>query len=98
VSLSVIHPCVNVLSCSDMSASASPWTAALQVPLSMEFSREEYWIGLPFPTPGDLPEPGSEPKSPVSRALAGGFFTTVSAGKLSDSPLIKLLQLNSTWV
>ena len=78
MSLSVIHPCVNVLSCSDMSASASPWTAALQVPLSMEFSREEYWIGLPFLTPGDLPEPGIEPTSP---ALAGKFFTTEPLGK-----------------
>ena len=39
----------------------------------MEFSRQEYWIGLPFPSPGDLPDPGIEPMSP---ALAGGFFTT----------------------
>ena len=39
----------------------------------MEFSRQEYWIGLPFPSPGDLPDPGIEPRSP---ALAGGFFTT----------------------
>ena len=44
----------------------------------MQFSRQEYWSGLPFPTPGDLPNPGIEPKSLVSPALAGGFFITVS--------------------
>jgi len=42
---------------------ATPWTAAHQAPLSMEFSREEYWSGLPFPSPGDLPNPGIEPVS-----------------------------------
>ena len=49
------------------------WPIAHQAPLSMGFSREEYWSGLPFPSPGDLPKPGIEPMSP---ALAGGFFTT----------------------
>ena len=52
------------------------WTAALQAPLSMGFSRQEYWSGLPFPSRGDLPDPGIEPRSLVSPALAGGFFTT----------------------
>ena len=42
----------------------------LQAPLSMEFSRQEYWNGLPFPHPGDLPDAGIEPASPVSSALA----------------------------
>ena len=42
----------------------------------MEFSRQEYWSGLSFPLPGDLPDPGVEPMSPASPALAGGFFTT----------------------
>ena len=42
----------------------------------MDFSRQEYWSGLPFPSPGDLPDPGIEPVSPMSPALAGGFFTT----------------------
>ena len=55
---------------------ATPQTVACQAPLSMEFSRQEYWSGLPFPPPGDLPDPGIEPKSPVAPALAGGFFTT----------------------
>ena len=52
------------------------WTVACPVPLSMEFSRQEYWNGLPFPPLGDLPKPGTEPTSPASPALAGGFFTT----------------------
>ena len=43
----------------------TPWTVAYQAPLSMEFSRQEYWNGLPFPSPGDLPDPGIEPRSPV---------------------------------
>ena len=44
---------------------ATPWTAAYQAPLSMQFSRQEYWSGLPFPSPGDLPDPGIEPGSPA---------------------------------
>ena len=47
----------------------------------MEFSRQEYWSGLPFPTPGDLPYPGIEPVSLASPALAGMFFTTAPPGK-----------------
>ena len=53
-----------------------PWTAALQAPLSLGFSRQEYWSGLPCPPPGDLPNPGIKPVSLVSLALAGRFFTT----------------------
>ena len=49
---------------------AIPWTAAYQVPPSMEFSRQEYWSGLPFPSPGDLPDPGIEPRSPSLQADA----------------------------
>ena len=52
------------------------WTVAHQAPLSMGFSRQEYWSGLPFPPPGDLPHPGIEPESLTSPASAGGFFTT----------------------
>ena len=44
---------------------ATPWTVAWLAPLSMEYSRQEYWNGLPFPTPGDLPDPGTEPTSPI---------------------------------
>ena len=52
------------------------WTVACQSPLSMEFSRQEYWNGLPCPLPGDFPDPGTEPASLMSLALAGRFFTT----------------------
>ena len=52
---------------------STSWTVARQAPLSMEFSRQEYWSGLPFPSPGNLPNPEIEPTSP---ALAGRFFTT----------------------
>ena len=47
---------------------ATPWTVAYQTPPSMEFSRQEYWSGLPFPSPGDLPDPGIEPRSPPLQA------------------------------
>ena len=56
-----------------MSDSATPWTIACQTPLFITFPRQEYWSGLPFPPPGDLPDPGIKPISP---ALAGVFFTT----------------------
>ena len=57
---------------------ATPGTVAHQVPLSTGFPRQEYWSGLPFPSPGHLLNPGIEPVSP---ALAGRFFTTVPPGK-----------------
>ena len=53
----------------------------LQAPLSMGFSRQEYWSGLPCPPPGDLPNPGIKPTSSASPALAGRLFTTVPSGK-----------------
>ena len=53
-----------------MSDSATPWTVAYQVPPSMGFSRQECWSGLPFPSPGDLPNPGIEPGSPTLQADA----------------------------
>ena len=60
-----------------MSDSVTPQIATHLAPLSMGFSRQEYWSVLPFPSPGDLPDPGIEPTSLASPALAGGFFTTV---------------------
>ena len=54
----------------------TPWTVAHQAPLSVGFSRQEYWSGLPCPPPGDLPDPGMEPGSLMSPASASGFFTT----------------------
>ena len=62
----------------------TPWTAVLQAPLSTGFSREEYWSGMPCPPPGDLLDPGIEPASFMSPALAGGFFTT---GATEEAPL-----------
>ena len=61
-----------------------PWTVAHQAPLSMEFSRQEYWSGLPFPSSGNLPNLGIEPLSAASSespALEGRFFTTEQPGK-----------------
>ena len=58
-----------------------PVDSTLEASLSMEFSRQEYWSVLPFPTPGDLPYPGIKPISPTSPALAEKFFTTVPPGK-----------------
>ena len=52
------------------------WTVACQASLSIGFSRQEYWNGLPCPPPGDLPDPGIKPTSLMSPALAAGFFTT----------------------
>ena len=65
--------CLFMLSCSVISDSAILWIVASQAPLSMGFPRQEYWSGLLFPTPGNLPTPGMEHTPP---ALAGGFFTT----------------------
>ena len=62
---------------------ATPWTTASQASLPMGFSRQEYWRGLPFPTPGDLPNPGIKLETLASPALAGGFFTTVLLGRAS---------------
>ena len=55
---------------------AISWTVACQAPLSMDFSRQEYWSGFPFPPPGDLPNSGIKPGSLASPASAGRFFTT----------------------
>ena len=57
---------------------ATPWTVAYQAPPSMGFARQEYWSGLPFPSPGDLPGPGIEPGSPTLEADA---LTSDSPGK-----------------
>ena len=72
---------VSVLSLLVTSDFASHWTVACQAPLSMEFFRQEYWSGLPFPSPGDLHKPGTKPMSLSSSVFVGGFFTTVPPGK-----------------
>ena len=76
---------MSMLSRSVMSNSqlcVTAWTVAHQPPLSMEFPRQEYWSWLPFPTPGDLVEPGIKPMSSGSPALVAGFLTTEPPGKL----------------
>jgi len=60
---------------------AALWTVDDQAPLSMEFPKQEYWSGLPFPTLGDLPDPGIKPVSLVSPALAGRFLPLAPPGK-----------------
>ena len=67
---------------------ATSWTVACQAPLSVGFSWQEYWSGLSFPSPGDLPGPGIEPTSP---ALTDGFFTTESSGKPTLSAIFALI-------
>ena len=67
--------CVHVLSYVQIFVTL--WTIPSQAPPSMEFSRQVYWSGLPFPSPWDLPNPVIEPVSLVPPGLAGGFFTTV---------------------
>ena len=71
----IANSCLVAKSCP---ALCDPMDVAHQTPLSMGFPRQEYWSGLPFPPPGDIPEPGIEPMSP---ALAGGFFTIEPPGK-----------------
>ena len=73
--------CVRARPRSVLSDSATPWTVACQAPLSVRFSRQEYWSGFPFTPPGDLPDAGIKPVSPVSPALAAGLFITVLPGE-----------------
>ena len=72
----LVDGCSVIQLCSHVQLFVTLWSVALQAPPFMEFSRQEYWSGLPFPTPGDLPDPGMEPGSLASLASAGGFFTT----------------------
>ena len=74
-----LHTCIYTYMCwitSIVSDSATLWTVARQAPLSMEFSRQEYWSGLPFISPRKIPDPGIEPEFLKSPVLAGVFFTT----------------------
>ena len=84
-----ISLCAQPLSC--VWPSATPWTVAYQAPMSMEFSRQEYWSGLPCPLPRDLPNPGIESASPALPALAGRLFTTKPP---AVSPSITFSSLN----
>ena len=77
---------VKVKSLSRVRPFATPWTVAYQTPPSMGFPRREYWSGFPFPSPGDLPNPGMEPRSPVLQTDTlpseppGYFFDFLSKG------------------
>ena len=73
--------CMHAQSLSCVQLFATLWTVALQAPLSLGFSRQEYWSRLPFPTLRDLPDAGTEHASPVFSVLADRFFTTVPPGK-----------------
>ena len=89
--------CVCILShLSRVRLCVTPWTEARQAPLSMGFSRQEYWSGLPIPPPGDLPDPGIEPTSLISPALAGRSFTTSATWEALGMGVYTPLNLN--WV
>ena len=70
-----------------------PMIVSCQAPLSMGFSRQEYWSGLPCPPPGALPGPGMESMSLMSPALAGGFFISSAPGKPTHSTFVKTKKL-----
>ena len=85
-----MHACM--LSCfSQVQPFATLWTVALKAPLSMRVSRQEYWNGLPCPPPGNFSDPGIEPTSLMSPALAGRFFTTSAT---SEAPCSSSCNLN----
>ena len=89
--------CVSVCLCishSVMSDSATSRTVAHQAPLSMEFSRQEYWSGLPFPSPGDLPDPGIKARSPT---LQADSLLSESPGKPKEA-LYTLTKKDSRWL
>ena len=75
---SIRHLVVVGLAAKSYTTLVTPWTTACQAPPPMGFSRQEYWSGLPFPSPGDLPDPGIEPRSPTSQA---DFLPTELRGK-----------------
>ena len=87
---------VKVKSLSRVRLFATPWTVAYQAFPSMGFSRQEYWSGLPFPSPGDLPDPGIGPGSP---ALEAGALTSEPPGKphihIYMSPILLILPIES---
>ena len=91
--------CVQLLSC--VQHFVAPWTVTHQAPLSMAFPRQECWSGLPFPTPGDLLDPGTKPVSLISPALAGEFFASSSTWEECDLMKVKSLScvrlLATTW-
>ena len=89
--LSPLCVCCAMLSCfSHVRLFVSPWTVTLQALLTMGFSRQDHWIGLPCLPPGDLPDPEIEPASLMSPALANGFFTTNATWEAPLSILVPI--------
>ena len=104
-----MYMCVCVTHFSCVQLFATPWTIACQAPLSTEFSRQEYWSGLPFPPPGDLPDPGTEPRSPILQedslpSEPPGKPKNIGVGSLSLLQVIFLTQefnqgfLHCRWI
>ena len=86
---------VKVKSLSRVLLFATPWTVAYQAPLSMGFSRQECWSGLPFPSPGDLPDPAIEPRSPALRA---DTLPSVSIEELQVSSKKALIHIDNNYL
>ena len=86
---------VKVKSLSRVRLFATPWTVAYQAPLSMGFSRQECWSGLPFPSPGDLPDPGIKPRSP---ALQADALPSVSIEELQVSSKKALIHIVNNYL
>ena len=76
---------------------ATSWTEAYQALVSMEFSMEEYWSGLPFPTPGDLPNSAIEPASLASPAFSGRYFTTEPPGASTTNLIASSNHFDELW-
>ena len=74
--------CVCVCVCSVVLLFAATWSVVYHAPLSMKFFWQKYWSGVPFPNPGNLPDPGIEPTSLASPALVGRFFTTSTTSEI----------------
>ena len=91
-----IH-CVYAQLLSRVQLFVTPWTVDHQAPQSMEFPSQEYLSGLPFPPPGDLSDPGTEPMSPLVPALTGGFLSTEPLGKCYAYRIL-LIKMNTTSV
>ena len=77
---------------------ATLWTVVHQAPPSMGFPRQEYWSGLLFPPPGNLPDPGMEPTSLISSALVGEFFTTGAIWEVHNGILLSQASLEAQMV
>ena len=87
--------CISVLVIQSRLILCDPWTVAHQAPLSMEFSRRGYcWSGLPFPPPGDLPNPGIKPASPVSPALQADSLLSEPPGEPYKAIILQLKKKN----